>query len=136
MDIFEEIKKLNFPKGEYIVVGSGIMKVKGIRDTNDLDIVVTPELFEKCKNDGWEINEWTKVGIEGKEWLKKGDVDVYAQLSRKNGSLSVEDLLKNSEEINGISFITLEALIDFKREYGRPKDFEDIKMIENYLLSK
>lgn len=134
MNIFEEIEKLNFPNDEFIIVGSGIMAVKGIRDTNDLDIVVSPELFEKCKNDGWEIQSWTKEGIEGMDWLKKGNIDLYMQLSRKNGSLSLKDLLKNSEKINGVSFNTLEALIDFKREYGRPKDFEDIKIIEEYFF--
>ena len=87
MNIFEEIEKLNFPNDEFIIVGSGIMAVKGIRDTNDLDIVVSPELFEKCKNDGWEIQSWTKEGIEGMDWLKKGNIDLYMQLSRKNGSL-------------------------------------------------
>jgi hypothetical protein len=133
MNIFEEIEKLNLPRGQYIVVGSGIMVAKGIRETEDLDIVVTPELFEKCKAEGWEVRPWTKQGIPGKEWLKKGAVDIYVQLSRKTGGISAKKLLQNAEVINGVPFITLESLMDFKSEYGRPQDFKDIETIKNYL---
>ena len=130
MDIFTKIKELGFPPDQYIVVGSGILAAKGIRQTNDLDIVVTPELFDKCKAEGWEVLPWTKESIPGKDWLKKGEIEVYVQLSRKSGGISATELLKKAEIIEGIPFITLESLIDFKREYGRPKDFEDIKVIE------
>jgi hypothetical protein len=115
------------------VVGSGIMAAKGIRSTNDLDIVATPELFNKCKAEGWRAYPWTKKHIEGKEWLKKDNVELYMQLSRKTGGITAGELLEDSEVIHGIPFITLESLVDFKIEYGRPKDFEDIKLIEKYL---
>lgn len=133
MDIFTRVKELNFPIGHYVVVGSGILAAKGIRETNDLDIVVSQELFEKCKTAGWEVLPWTKESIPGKEWLKRGDVEVYVQLSRKTGSISAKELLENAEVIDGIPFISLEDLVDFKREYGRPKDFEDIKLIEAHI---
>ncbi len=133
MDIFAEIKELNFPPNEYIVVGSAIMVAMGIRKTNDLDIVVTPKLFEKCKKEGWEIRSWTKHGIPGKEWLKKGDIELYVQLSRKTGGISAKELLKNAVIVENIPFITLESLMDFKQEYGRPKDFDDIRMIREFL---
>ncbi|MDO8451811.1 MAG: zinc ABC transporter substrate-binding protein, partial [bacterium] len=116
MNIFSEIRKLNFPPEQYIVVGSGVMAAKGIRKTKDLDIVVTPELFEKCVSEGWEVHPWTKESIPGKEWLKKDSVELYVQLSRKTGGIPAKELLTNSEVIEGIPFITLETLIDFKRE--------------------
>ncbi len=133
MDIFEEVRKQNFPSGHYIVVGSGIMVVKGIRDTQDLDIVVSEALFEQCKAEGWETHEWTKAHIPGKPWLRKGNVELYIEISRKTGGIPLEGLLAEAEVIQGIPFITLERLIDFKKEYGRQKDFEDIEMIEQYL---
>ena len=123
MDIFAEIKKLDFPQGQYIVVGSAIMAAKSIRGTNDLDIIVTQELFERHRTEGWELLPWTKPGISGKDWLRKGSIELYVQLSRKKGVLTLDELLEDSEVIQGIPFITLEQLIEFKREYGRPKDF-------------
>jgi hypothetical protein len=35
--------------------------------------------------------------------------------------------------INGLPFIKLEELIKFKTELGRSKDFDDIRLIEDYL---
>jgi hypothetical protein len=50
MNIVEEMKKLKFPQGQYVIVGSGPLVVRGIRETNDIDIVVSPKLFEKCNS--------------------------------------------------------------------------------------
>ncbi len=136
MDIFKEIAKLNFPPDQYIIVGSGIMAAKGIREANDLDIIVTPEFFEKCKAEGWEILPWTKEGILGKEWLKKGEVELYMQLSLKSGGVSAKELLKNAEIINGVPFITLEEHMKCKAEFGRPQDLADIEIIKNYIKTK
>jgi len=136
MNIFEEIAKLNFPPNQYIIVGSGIMAAKGIREANDLDIIATPELFEKCKSEGWEIHPWTKVGIPSKEWLKKGSIDLYVQLSLKGGGVLAKELLKDAEIINGVPFITLENHMKYKAEFGRPQDLIDIQMIKDYLSKK
>lgn len=44
-----------------------------------------------------------------------------------------DSLIKNADIINGFPFIQLEEFIKFKRELGREKDFEDIKLMEEYL---
>lgn len=136
MNIFTEIAKLNFPPDQYIVVGSGIMAAKGIREANDLDIIVTPELFEKCRTEGWEVLPWTKEDIPGKEWLKKGVIDLYVQLSLKSGGVLAKELLKDAEVINGVPFITLEKHMACKYEFGRPQDMSDIEMIKEYLAKR
>ncbi|MEX0651862.1 MAG: hypothetical protein WD509_00220 [Candidatus Paceibacterota bacterium] len=45
MNIFERVKRLNFPFGEYVVVGGGVMEAYGLRNAGDLDIVVGSALF-------------------------------------------------------------------------------------------
>lgn len=47
MTILEDVKKLNFSKGEYAVVGSGVISVHGIRPHQDVDLIVTKRLFKK-----------------------------------------------------------------------------------------
>lgn len=133
IDIFAEVKKLNFPTRDFIVVGSGILAAKGIRPAYDLDIVVTEELFEKCKSEGWEIMPWTRTGKIGKEWLKKGISDLMLEISFEDKGLSARDLIKDGEIIKGINFLSLAQLIAFKKEYGRQKDFDDIRLVETYL---
>ena len=41
MTIFQRVRNLHFPLGEYVIIGGGILEALGIRDTRDLDIVVT-----------------------------------------------------------------------------------------------
>ena len=135
LNIFPEIRALNFPAGQFIVVGSGILAAKGIRPAYDLDIVVTPELFEACRAAGWEARPWTKPGMIGKEWLRRADglVDLMLESVCGAGCFDALELMKEGEVIDGIMFMSLPQLIRFKRDYGRPKDFEDIALIEKYL---
>lgn len=133
IDIFREVKKLNFPPGHFVVVGSAIMAVKGIRPAYDLDIVVTQELFDTCKSEGWELKPWTRTGKVGKEWLKKGTTDLLLELGFGDEALTAKDLMKEGEFIDGFWFLSLDQLIKFKKDYGRPKDFDDIALMEKFL---
>ena len=40
MDVIAEVKKLDLPLGQYVVIGSGIMAQLGLREANDVDIAV------------------------------------------------------------------------------------------------
>lgn len=53
MDIFYEVEKLNLRKNEFVVLGSGILAALGIRNADDIDLLIQPELFEKLKKEGW-----------------------------------------------------------------------------------
>ncbi len=133
INILDEVRKLNFSTDHFMVVGSGIMAVKGIRDAYDLDIVVSTELFEICKTNGWELMPWTRTGRPGKAWLKKGIVDLMLEITCGNEDFDLEALQKGGEKIDGMWFMSLAQLIKFKKEYGRPKDFEDIAMMEKFM---
>lgn len=133
IDIFEEVKKLSFPTDHFIIVGSGILAAKGIRDAHDVDMVVSQELFDTCKAQGWELRPWTRSGRPGKEWLKGETVDLMVECHSGEYSFDLKDLKKEGEMIHGIWFLSLKQLIRFKKDYGRLKDFDDIALIEKYL---
>lgn len=42
-------------------------------------------------------------------------------------------LIESADLIKGFPFIKLEEFIKFKSELGREKDFDDIKLMEEYL---
>lgn len=52
-DVITELNRLSLPRGEYVVVGGAALAVRGIRETNDTYLVVTPELFEYLAGLGW-----------------------------------------------------------------------------------
>lgn len=53
MKIIESIKALGLPRNSFVVVGSSTMVVLGLAESdNDVDLTVTPEIFNKFKNEG------------------------------------------------------------------------------------
>lgn len=133
VNIFEEVRKLGFSSEQFIVIGSGIMAVRGIRDAYDLDIVVSQELFDICESNGWELKPWTHPRKIGKHWLKKGKIELMTDIQSGDEDYDLERLKKEGELINNVWFISLSQLIKLKRNYGRPKDFNDINLMEEYL---
>jgi len=71
MDIFKKLKELNFPLGEYVLVGSGPLAARGIREASDLDIAVTPKLFKELI----ESKKYQKIEKYGKLFLEADNID-------------------------------------------------------------
>lgn len=76
MDIFKKLKELNFPLGEYVLVGSGPLAARGIRAANDLDIAVTLKLFKELI----ESKKYQKVEKYGKLFLEADNIDIILRL--------------------------------------------------------
>lgn len=107
------------------------MDVWGLRRAADLDIIVTPELFQQLKNDGWEEKQ-----CNGFVMLRKEDADVTTVQDWATDSNYLPDRLKQIREaivIEGIPFVRIEDVIECKTAYNRPKDHKDIRMIKEYL---
>jgi len=135
MDIFEEVKNLNLPLGQYLVLGSGPMAARRIREYKDIDILVTENLYEELVKQGWKTVEIN--GVNGKfKVLKNGKFEVDKRLWCGDYKPDIEALIKNAEIINGVPFLQLSELVKFKTALGREKDLKDIELIHNYLQNK
>lgn len=135
MNVIEKVKSLSFPDGQYVVVGSGILAVKGIRESHDIDIVVIPVLFEKCKAEGWEQVPWTYEKMD-QVYLKKDEFELYLDVNCKDFNPTFQELFQRAEIIDGVVFASLQDTINFKRAYNKPKHLKDIELIEQYLNNK
>ena len=76
MNIIEKIKELNLPKDQYVVIGSGVMDILGIRRANDIDLSVTKELHQKLR----ETGKWEEYENYGKIFLKKDVFEINGEL--------------------------------------------------------
>lgn len=134
MNIIQKIKELNFPKDQYIVVGSGILDVLGIRKSDDIDIAVTKDLHQKLRQTGeWEEHErYDRIRV----FLKKDVYEIIPQLNWENYNTTTEEAISSALVIEDIPFMNLEELIKFKTALGREKDFKDIELINEYLNNK
>ena len=128
MDIFNEVNKINLPVGEYAVVGGGVLAAYGLRKHNDVDFIVTPNLYKKLITEGWTKDEKKDFVV------RSGNYEASLNFCYKNYKPNTLDLIKNAVFINNIPFIQLTELLKFKKELGRDKDKMDIKLINSYLM--
>jgi hypothetical protein len=134
IDVIAEAKKLALPHGHYLVFGSGILTALGIRESADIDLLVTPNLFEDLKARGWTHDS---VVIEGRprERVSRGDAEAFKEYWCDGKDRDVAEMIGNAVVIDGVPFMRLEDLIDLKRSMGRQKDLTDIELIQDYLRS-
>lgn len=134
IDVIAEAKKLTLPHGRYLVFGSGILSALGIRGSADIDLLVTADVFEDLKAQGWKHEV---ISIEGRprERVSQADVEAYKEYWCDGKDYDVVEMIRNAVVIDGVPFMGLESLIDLKRSMGREKDLTDIELIHDYLRS-
>ena len=129
MDIIEEVKKLALPLGHYVIIGSGIMAALGLREANDIDIAVTPELHAALRARG----EYEEEERYGKIFLKRARVEINPRLNWDEYQTTTEEAIASASIIRGVPFMNLKELVRFKKALGREKDFKDIELIEKFM---
>lgn len=135
MNIIEEVRKLDLPQGEYLVLGSGILGALGIREIGDIDLLVSSRVFDDLRARGWTYDE---IEIEGqvREHLAHGDVEVYRDFWYGGNHPDPATLIADPHMIDDIPFLSLQKLAEIKKILARPKDIRDIELIEEYLKAK
>jgi len=134
MDIFKKLKELNFPIGEYVLVGSGPLAARELREASDLDIAVTDKLWQQFLASG----DYKIEKRYGRLFLAENnsdDLDIIKQLDWEAYPTTVEDAIAGADIINSFPFLSITETIKFKTALGREKDFRDIKMLEDYSAS-
>lgn len=134
---FSAIKVLNLPIDQYAITGSGVLGIRNLREIGDIDIIVTPKLWDKLveKYGITDENHIKKIVFPGKVIEALGEESFYAEKKDKN-FLTIVDRIANAEFIDGLPFERLEHVLYYKRKMGREKDLKDIILIENALNEK
>lgn len=131
-DIYKKLKELNLPQGEYVVVG-GAITAHNIRESEDLDILVMPKLYQQLKKQGFKACTCQECIDTSRILLSIKDVDILPNLILGDYIGDTRKLIAEADIIQGFPFIKLKELIKFKKVLAREKDFADIKLIEEYL---
>ncbi len=127
--LFETLKKLDFPVGQYAIFGSGPMWARGIRESDDLDIIVRGEAWEQAKANGVVgVKEYSGLQYA---YFADGKIEVYD--GWYPGEWNVDELIETAEMIDGIPFVRLESVVEWKKIMGREKDKNDLSSIQEYL---
>ncbi len=126
--LLSELKYLNLLRDEFAIIGSGTLAVRGLRDVNDLDIIVKDSLWNKLENK-YPVK---KVGISN--GISLGEIDLLQDA--KPWFDDVDELIDSADIIEGIRYVNLKSILKLKRMRGKEKDVRDIKLIEEYLSKK
>lgn len=131
-DLLIELEKLNLPKDKFAITSSGPMGIRNIREINDLDIIVYPDLWQDLST------KYKVVKENDLESIYIGNIQILG-----NGSLytnpkfgDVISQINNADIIDKYRYVKLNTVLEVKRLMSRPKDINDVKLIEEYLKQK
>ena len=127
-EIISKIKTLNLAKDSYILFGSCPLAALGIREAQDIDLLVSKEVFEKLKERGWR-----ELYKNPNDTPLVYDVfEVHENWNFSSYNPTLEHLLSSAIIVDDTPFASLEEVKKWKMASARPKDLDDIKLIENY----
>lgn len=126
--IIAQVQNRNLPEGEYLVFGSAPMCMRGIRECEDIDLLVSPRTYEDLKSKGWKERN-TKIG----RMLIREPFEVSADWKFGAYNPSLKELLPRANVFGGIPFASLEDVIAWKTAFGREKDKTDLRLINDHL---
>lgn len=136
MKIADQVKSLNLPLGSYTVISSGSLEAHGIRPAKGIDLQVTKELYEQLKNQGWKekvVDPKVDFKILQKDNFEAGYEMIVFKDPKVNWKPDPQEVINDSDIIDGVAFMNLHDLRNFKLAMNREKDFEDIKLIDQHL---
>lgn len=111
-----------------MVAGSGILSALGIRESKDIDLLVSDEAFEIIIDRGWKAETLE----DGTMKLANGVFDCVWDWYGK----SFEEMISRAEYIEGLAYMSLDDVYKWKQALGREKDMIDLRSIERYLIRK
>lgn len=129
--LLARVKELKLPAGQYAIFGSGPMGVRGLRECKDIDVLVAENIFDEYKNkSGWT----TKKFNEHLDYLENNGIELWSEWGP--GEWDEAALIAEAEMIEGLPFVKLETMVEWKKRGGRPKDLADVQTVEEYLSDK
>jgi hypothetical protein len=60
-----------------------------------------------------------------------GNVEIFASWYPDVGD--IHELIQGADLVDGIPFVKLQKVLEWKERYGRPKDWDDVALIKKYM---
>lgn len=133
MKMKNKLNELGLNSDNSIVIGSGILSTLNLRESKDIDVVVTEEKYKELSNN----SRFKKKQNHDREVLTDDLFEIGTSWTVVGKTWKFEDLLNHSTIINSVRYNTVEFLLDVKRHWiadgkARQKDIDDVKLMEQY----
>ena len=119
-NIIEQLKEFPFDKNDYWIIAGATMVLYGIKEeTKDIDLACNKEMANSLEKDAFLY----RISDDGNRHFKYGDnIEIF------------ENWFSHQViEFETYQIISIEGLIEMKKELGREKDLYDIKLINDFL---
>lgn len=131
--LLQELQALRLPNDQYVIIGSGSLAARNLREIPDLDILPSDKLWHELAQKYPVIPEnppdIEKIQIGNIEFVGKGssyrDIEVA----------TLNEIFKTADLINGHFYINLNLLRKIKLKRAREKDLKDIRLIDKFIES-
>jgi hypothetical protein len=132
-DLFKRVKGLNLPLGKYALFGSAPMGIRGLKECSDVDLIVSEEIWQEYKTkSGWEY----KITENGVEHIESEDGQIQLWHDWRPWYQDTRPFIDSAEIIDGLPFVKLEKVVEWKKKFGRDKDLKDLEAIEKFLRTQ
>lgn len=116
---------------DYAIFGSAPMYIHQLRDhIGDLDIIARGTAWVRLQELGKTHPTLYHNGLE----IDLGEGKIQAFNKWISDKWDINELIDTAESVDGVRFVQLEKVLEFKQELSRPKDIEDIAKLKAYLL--
>ncbi len=132
-EIIELVEQLDLPKGQYCLFGGSSLAIRNIRPTYDIDLYVTQKLYGELKKQGWEEIKLDNFMPYLYKKFSKFECEAFTTYNKNDRWIpKIKDYIESPEVVEGIPFMPLKELYDWKADTARFKDLADNKLIEAY----
>ena len=127
--LINDLKSLNLPPGQFALFGSAPILVRGLRPAgHDLDVIVKQPLWDEyASRAGW---------VEKSEYLEWEGHNIELWRTWGPGEWDVESIIDAAEVIDGLPYVRLKTVLEWKQKNGRPKDLLDVGLIQAHLRAE
>ncbi|MCD4756364.1 hypothetical protein K8R20_01985 [bacterium] len=126
MNYLNELEQLNLPLGEFAIFGSGPMAVRGIRESNDIDIIVKQDLWDNL------VKKYPTSLHDNPDCLEIGNIEIMKCWLDSNIDFNIDEMIDNAEILGDFPYVQLKYVVKYKKQSMREKDLSDLKLIEKY----
>jgi hypothetical protein len=130
--LFDELRRFNLTMNEYLIIASGPMGIRMLREISDVDLKVTEKLWTELAKD----HEVFYDACEVMKLRLSENIEVMCEASfagRNQDSPKIEQQIRESELIDGLPFENIQTTLFFKKRSNREKDARDVILIEKWL---
>lgn len=130
------LEHLNLPAGEYVVTGGACLTIRGLRETDDLDLFITDRLYSELVGRGWQETAIGKRRPYLISEIKNIPIQAFSVWEGKGWQPRIDQYLAQPEFVEGIPLMPLSELYAWKKSIRREKDLRDLVLIDSYFSKK